>query len=801
MRNAVHRPWRALARRPAVHLVIVGTLALGIGSATTVFSLVHALLLAPLPFADSDRLVRVHEVTPQGDPFSSSLATLRDITQLGAFDGVGAMSEITDGLVLTGAGAPARVQAASVSASLLHLLGMPMTSGRTFTPEADARGTVVREAVVSHRLWVQRLGGPQALEGGVIRLNDTPFTVVGVLAPGAGFPDGADVWVPLSSTPAIVDMGDARDDRWLAIVARRKADRSEVQARAELRALGERLAQAYPEGHAGWQLDLMPLQRSLVSPAQRLVLWTLTGAVTCLLLLACANVAGLLLIEAVRRDGEFRLRAVLGASGWRLAGQLLAESALLAGAGMVCGIGLAYWLVGLVRTHAVGLVAHVDRIAVDGTALTASLALATVCCLLIGTSPGVRAATLDLRAGLDGSGAATRAGRAGTRRALVVLEVGLALVLLAGAALMATSFARLAAADTGIDVTGVTAVPLDLSGSRTVDQSAALLAAVEQRLAGATHVEAVGATTTYPWKQFGFSNTVTPVEQAATAPSSGLLQAQWRAVTPGFFEAAGIPLVTGTTFPTTLRPEGPRVVVVTRTLADRLWPDADPVGREILWGGTTGTPRTVIGVVGDIRDVQLDAPIQPMLFVPHAQAPVPAVTLLVKSRAGLDVVRAEVENAWRELVPHLPAPDVAALSDSRSAVGTRSRLVAAALTAMAVIGVVLATSGVYALLAFAVVQRRRELAVRLAVGSTPTQVTTLVMADGLRLTLAGIVAGLAGAMLLGDVAGDVLYGVQATDPVILAAVVALLLTSATAASYLPARAASRTDPVRALRSE
>lgn len=794
------RSCRSLLRRPVVHLVVVATLALGIGAATAVFSLVHGVLLAPLPLRESARLMRVHDVTPQGAVFSTALPTYRDLRAIEAFDGIGAMSEITDGLVLSGEGAPVRVQAAAMTASLLHLLAPPTVRGRLLQLAVDEPGNVVREVVLSHRLWTERFGARDAIAGEVVRLNDQPYTVVGVLAPDAGFPTAADVWVPLSGSPAIVDM-DGRDDRWLSVIARLRAGRSEGAAREQLQAFAERLAEVYPQAQAHWQIDLLPLQASLVSPPQRLVLWTLAGAVTCLLLLACANVAGLLLIEAIRRDGEFRLRAVLGASASRLAVQLLVESAALAAAGTVLGVALAYWLVALVRSQAVSLMPQLTRVSVDGTALSTSLVLAAVCCLLIGTAPGLRVATIDLNAGLGGAGQAIRAGRSRVRRALVVVEVGLAMTLLAGAALMATSFARLSATASGLDIRRVAAVPLDLSGARTAEASASLVQTIEARLADHPLVEAVGVTTTYPWRQFGFSNTVTPIEQASTAPPTGLLPAQWRAVTPGFFAAAGIAVLRGETFDDAVRADSPRVVVVSRTLVERLWPDADPIGRQILWGGTTGTPRTVIGVVDDIRDVRLDAPAEPLLFVPHAQTPVPTVTMLVKSRTSTDAVTPVVRDAWQALVPHLPVPEVTALASSRSAVTTRPRLAAAALSGMALIGVVLATSGIYALLAFSVAMRRRELAVRMAVGSSPAGVTRLVVADGLRLALAGIAIGATLSVVIGDAIRDAFYGVSATDPGVLTVVAAFLLMSALAASYLPARAAARTDPAEVLRSE
>lgn len=801
MRDDLWHSLRSLLHRPAIHLVIVSTLALGIGAATTVFSIVHTVLLAPLPFPDADRLVQIWEVTPQGDRASVSPPTYLDLKALDALEDVGALSEITDGLVLSGQGAPLRVQASAVTASLLRLLRPPMALGRTLVAEADAGGAA--EVVLSHRLWTRRFDARDDVLGRDLQLNGTTYTIVGVIAQHAGFPDPSDVWIPLASAPASVSLPD-RDDKWLSIVARLAPGHSADQARAQVRALGRRLGDAYPKANADWSFDVQSLQASLVSGPQRAVLWTLAGAVACLLLLACANVAGLLMIEAIRRDGEFRLRAALGATGWRLARLLLIESAVLAGLGAVAGVWLAYGAVAHIRTHAAGVMPRIEQVEVDTVVLLASLVAATASCLLIGSAPGMRAATLDLRAGLDGAGQGTRPGRARVRRSLIVLEVGLALVLLSGAALMATSFARLSAVDVGFRVDRVLVVPLDLTGTAWPDAIRDdVLRTLETRLGALPGVEAVGASTTNPWRQFGFRNNVTPEELAGTAPPSGLLQADWRAVTPGFFSALGVPILRGEGFSSATRPDGPRVVVVSEALADRLWPGQDAIGKRVFWGGTTGVPRTVIGVAGDIRDVRLDESAPPLLFVPHVQTPVPAMTVMIKARR--DVAAAAlvpgVRDMLRELAPALPTPEMTVLADSHAEATARPRLVAGALAAMAATGLVLATSGIYAVLAFAVVQRRREMSIRLAVGSTPVQVTRLVLVDGLRLAALGIAMGLAAALVFGQLMTGALYGVAPTDPAILATVAAVLLAAAFAASYLPARAASRIDPGQALRGE
>lgn len=801
MRADVQRPWRYLVRRPAVNLVIIATLALGIGASTTVFGLIHQLLWAPLPYPDAERLVLIQELTPQGDGFSVSPPTYRDLgRELTSFERIGASSDLLTTVVLSGEGDPERLQAAAVSGSLLQVLGARTASGRTFAADADTPGGSM-DAVLSHRLWQRRFAGSPDVVGRAVRLDGRAFTVIGVLQAGFEWPGTADVWIPLTADPASTTLGD-RDDKWLTVIGRLAAGRTRAEAEHELQAIGRRLGEQDPRANGGWSFITTTLGRALVATPVRAILWTLGGAVVCLLLLACANVTGLLLTEAVRRDGEFRLRATLGATPVRLSGQLMAESAVLAFLGAGAGVVLAFWATQLLRVHAAGQVPRIEHVHVDGLALGVALVLAIGCCVVIGIAPGIHAASPDLRSGTDGSGYSTRVGRARVRRGLIVLEVGLALVLLAGAGLMATSFARLSAVDLGFTPEHVLAVPVDLAGGQQPEAGwVPRFSTLQERLAALPGVEAVGATTTNPLRQAGFSNTVTPEERLAGAPPSGLLQAQWRSVTPGFFGALRVPILDGRVFAASLTEDGPREVMVSRALAERLWPGESPIGKRIVWGGTTGRPRTVIGVAGDIRDVRVDQAAQPMLFVPHVQVPLPGMTLLVKSRGDAAALPSMIRAQFTAIAPDRPAPDVHPVTDSRSDAMARPRLVAAAISAMAVTGVVLATSGIYALLAFSVLQRRREIAIRLAVGSAPGQVARLVLADGLRLTLTGLVLGTAAALGLGRFIGSALYGVAPADPLILAVIAVTLLAAAALASYLPARSAARVDPALALRSE
>jgi putative ABC transport system permease protein len=806
MRDDFGHAIRHLIKRRGLAAVVTGTLALGIGAATVAFSLLHQLVLSPLPYPQAHRLIHVWELTPEGERFSMSPPTYEDLRREveqhpETFAAVGAHSELLDGLVLTGDGEPERLQAAAVSATLLPLLRAPFVAGRSFTPEADAPGAELAEVVLSESLWVGRYQARPDILGRPIVLDGRTFTVVGVVRRGFEWPAQAEVWIPLAADPAGATLPD-RDDKWLSVVGRLAPNASIERASAVLEAFGRRVAEQYPDANSGWSLTTMPLEQATVAVSTRALLWALVGAVGCLLLLTCSNVAGLLLTNGARRMQEFRLRATLGASPWRLIRLLLVESSVLGSCGAGFGLLLAYAAIDLVRTHARHLAPRVEHLQVDVTALGVALGLTITCCVIIGTMPALQAARVNLREGLDGLGRTTAFTRSRLRQGLLVAEIGLALVLMAAAGLLVLSLARLSAVDPGFATDGVLTLQVDLAARESsAGGTGPLLETLEGDLASLPGVRAVGASTTNPWRQFGFSNTVTPVERAADAPPSGLLSAQWRSVTPGFFEALDVPLLRGDRFPSVVRPDGERIVIVSASLAERLWPGTDPIGRRILWGGVTGEPRTVVGVVGDIRDVRVDGPVQPMLFVPHAQVPIPAMTLLVRTTDEANAPIAQVRQVLRTHLPGTPVAELQDLAGGRQSAAAGRQVVTVTLGAMAAVGLVLAMSGIYALLASAVVQRRREMAIRIAVGSQPRQVAGLVVRDGLTLAVVGLALGLGGVWALGRFLQSALYGVDAHDPIVIGAMTAALLGVALLASYVPARAAARLNPVEVLRSE
>jgi putative ABC transport system permease protein len=786
---------RVLRRKPLIAAVAVITLALGIAGATAVFSVVETVVLRPLPFFEPDRLVRLWELTRDGDRFSVSAPNYLDLrAESRAFQALAAYSDLGGSAVLAGGGEPQRIVALPVSASLAEVLGVRPQVGRMFTADEDRPGMTERSVVLSDGLWRRRFGSDAGVVGRPISLDGAPYVVTGVMPPRFDFPGGADAWVPLAADPR-----SDRGNKELAVIGRLAPGATIAQARSELREIARRLSEAHPEANAGWSATAVPFSEWIVAPRFRDAVWVLFGAVGLLLLLACANVANLLVAQAASRRGELQIRAALGAARGRIMRQLLTESALLATFGTAAGVLIAFWSVDLVRVLGAGRVPRLDGLQIDASVLAFACCAGIASCVFFGLAPAIHAARVDLRSSI-GEGYRYTAGVRRLRHGLVVLEVALALLLLVSAGLMANSFVRLMNVNPGFDVSATVAMPVELPSTRyDGDRVARFYEELLERVRAVPGVTAAAATSTNPFREFGFSNNVTPEERAAEAPPSGLVQAGWRSVTPGFFETMRIPVSSGRAFTSSDRAGAERVVVVSESLARRLWPGESAVGKRIYWGGTTGRTRTVVGVAGDIRDVQLEAEPLPMLFLPHAQLDLPSMTVVVRAAEDMTSVAPALRGVVRELDPALPSPpiDVLASSQAESAAGSRFNL--SMMGAFAAIALVLAVTGVYAMLAFTVAERRREIAVRLALGANGSRIARLVLRSGLTLTLVGVAAGAAAALGATRVLSSMLYGVAPTDPLTFAAASSLLILSALLACLLPARQAMRLDAITVLR--
>ena len=785
--------FRNLRNHRLIGAVAILTLGLGIGAATAVFSVVDAVLLRPLPFSDPGRLVRIHGVTPDGAAFSLADGDYLELaSDRRRFQGVAAFRPLGASRVIAGSGDAERIVAMPISASAANVLGVQPALGRFFAAQEDKPAGEGR-IVLSHGLWQRRFAGDATIIGQAVVLDDRPFTVTGVMPRGFDFPDHADAWVPLAADP-----GRSRDDKELEVFARLSTGTTMAAARADLRTFAQRLAREHPEANSGWSADLLPFDEWLVAPRFRDAVWVLFGAVALLLLLACANVANLLVAHATTREGEMRIRSALGASRLRLARQAFTESALLAALGTFAGVLMAFWSVDAVQAIGGGRVPRLEDVRVSATVLRFACLAGALSCLVFGSAPALRGARTPLRHAMD-EGTRYTTGSRRLRYGLVVIEVALALLLVVGASLLASSFARLMHVESGFDPAGVVTMSIELPGSRyPEDRVAPFYADLLDRVRAIPGVTAAAATSTDPFRQFGFSNSVTPEERAHQAPASGLMQAGWRSVSPGFFETMRIPVLAGRTFSTADRQEAPRVVVISRSLADALWPGQDAVGRRIYWGGTTGRTRTVIGVTGDVRDLRLEAAASPMLFLPHAQVDLPAMTLVVRSALGGGIA-SSLRSAVREMDAGLPAAAVNDLQASRSGSAAGARFNLWLLGAIAAIALALALTGVFATMAFTVAERRREIAVRLALGASPASIVGLILRSGLTVAVLGIVVGTASALASTKILTSLLFEVAPTDPLSFAAGAAVLLATAAFACYLPARGAASVDPLTILR--
>lgn len=790
--------WRQLRRHPGFAAAAILTLALGIGATTAIFSVANAALLKPLPFPEPERLVRIWETSPNVGAFSASEANYLDFrARSQTLAEMAAFSELKHSVTLTGRGVPERLDSAAVTSSFFRVLGASAISGRTFLPAEDRPGGR-RVVVVSHGFHTRRFATDEDVVGRTVTLDGEAHQIVGVMPPGFSTPE-VDVWVPLSQTTG-PDGRRARDDRDLVMIGRLKPGVTIEQASADLNVVARQLGTEHPVSNRGWGVRLASFSEWMVGPRFRQSIGVLFAAVSLLLLMACANVANLLLARATTRHVEFAVRAALGAGSGRLARQLLVESALIGLLGAALGLAIAVWAIDALAFLDPGI-PRLAEARVDTNVLAFALGVALLTSLLFGLAPVGQIWREDLHRTLRlaGRGSATHSG---LREALTVCQVALALMLLIGAGLLLSSFLRLRSADLGFDVEHILAVPLVLHEGEQQDTTrAAFLQEILSRLERLPGVRGAGATTTNPLRQWGFSNDVTPEERAAAAPPSGFMSAGWRSVTPGFFGAMGIPLRQGRVFTADDRDGGLPVVVISETLARSLWPSEDPLGKRLFWGGVTGTPRVVVGVVGDIKDVQLDAAPPPVMFVPYEQVQVPEMTLVIRTPGAPASIAASVRQAIWGLDRTLAVPDVQSISQNRMAAMVGPRFNTLLLGLFAVVALVLAAVGIYAIMAFAVARRTREIGIRMALGAQPQDVRDLILRRGAVLTISGVTLGLGGAWGLTRFLGNVLYDTAPTDTVTFLGASLVLASAAMAASYLPARRALRVDPVVAVREE
>lgn len=797
---------RNLRLRPGFTAVAVLTLALGIGANAAVFSVVNAVLLRPLPYDDPARVVVLAEQTPQFPYVSVTRYNYDDWrTRSASFTAMGAVRSLN--LTVAGGAEPERVPAKMISASLLPLLGVQPAAGRAFTEDDDrpgAEGVVLLADGFARR----RFPAGDSL-GQSLSLDNRPYTIVGVLPPAFELFQAADVYVPFGPWVATLP----EDRGWhpgIFPIARLKPGVSIETARAELDGIARALEQAYPESNRNVRALITPLQDQFVQNV-RPALFLLLGAVALVLLIACANVANLLLARAVGRQKEMAIRAAVGAGRARLVRQLVIESIVLSVMGAAVGLLVAMWGVALLSGPTVSGLPRAQLIGIEWPVVGFALALALVTGLAFGLVPAVQASRVDLRESLneDGRGSGASGARHGrVRGALVVAEVALALVLLIGAGLLLRSFAALTSQAPGFEIGNLLVVDLPLSPV-TYREDATRTAMVERLVARVRQLPgAEGAAVTTMLPMHGSGATI-HFNRAARPPRGpdDYVMAGYRAVTPEYLTTLGVPLRRGRLLEDRDREGAPPVVVINESMARQYFPDLDPLGQRIQLGtepDPTFPTMEVVGIVADMKQ-SFEAGAKAEMFVPYLQHPDPILagmyrnTALVVRTAGRPTTLAgAVRAAVREIDPNQPLVNLRTMEQALSTTVAQPRLQMVLLTLFAAVAALLAVVGVYGVMAYAVSQRTQEIGVRVAMGASPGAVVRMVVGQGFALAIVGVAIGMVGAAAVSRVMQGLLFDIASADPLTFVAAPLLLLAAALTACYLPARRASRISPITAL---
>jgi predicted permease len=810
----------SFGRTPGFTIAAVVSLAIGVGVNTAIYSVASALLLRPLPYADAERLTILWNRSPglgiTEDWFST--AQYFDIKHAArSFEQVAVA--IGGNYNLSEAGSePERIGTVRASAELLQMLGVTPALGRLFVPADDVVGAP-GVAVLGHATWQRRYGGDPNVLGRRVELNGVAYEIVGVLPatfslrrevlPTLGGARDADIMVTLPLGAEAANIRTAEDYN---ILAKLKSGVSVQQAQAELDALTARLRQEHPEVYppnGGLTFGVVPLQEQVVGNV-RWSLLVLTGAVACVLLIACANVANLLLSRGIARKKEIAVRAAVGASQWRLLRQLLTESMLLALAGALLAIVLAAGSLAWIRDLGAASVPRVNEIAIDYGVLLFTLVVATLSGLTFGIAPAWRLARIDAHAHLKDAGRGSAgadsvwAGGGNIRRVLVIAQVALSVVLLIAAGLLIRSFARLQDVPPGFNPSNVLTLELTMTGRKYADATAVLNAYRElwERLPAIGGVKTAGGVSSLPLSQMFAWGPIT-VEGRVPPAGEEFINVDMRMVGGEYFAAMEIPLVTGRLFDEQDTREKDRVAVVDQRMADELWPGENPVGKRVRTGGLTSTTPwiTVVGVVARVKQYTLDSDSRMAMYLAHAQYPTRAMNVVIKSDQSPAALTASVRRSVRELDPDLPLFNVRTMDERVADSLAQRRFAMQLLTMFAVIALILATIGIYSVMSYLVSQGTRELGIRLALGATPGNVVWLVGRHIAFIALTGVSVGVAASWVMTRFMEGLLFQIDALDPVTFASIATFLLGVAVLAGVVPARRASRIDPLRSLRTE
>jgi putative ABC transport system permease protein len=797
---------RTLAKSYGFTTVAVLTLALGIGANSAIFSFVDGVLLKPLPYPDPERILQVWEKPPGGGNNGVSTANFLDWQhQSDVFE---QMVATTGGsMTLSGIGDPVMLRVGRVSAGYFDVFGIKPALGRTFAPDEDRPGkeTVV---VLSHRIWTSQFGADTGIVGKTITLDNRPFTVIGVMPEGSAFDRGGNrMWRPL----AFATTERARNFHWLSIIGRLKPGVTMEKARAQMDGIGARIATDYPDSNKGWGVSLVRFVDVVVGQQLRSSLYVLLAAVGMLLLIGCANLANLTLARGTSREREVAVRAALGAGRGRLIRQFLTESVLLATMGGVAGIAVGYGLMTFLKFMLPPfMLPAAVKVEMDVRVLAFALVLSLVTGLVFGLAPALSATKPDLAGAMKegGRGSSGDGARRRLRSALVVIEVALAFILLAGGGLVVRSFFQMMQVELGLDATNVLTMRLPVASDRFATPSAltAYVRDIVERVGRVPGVSGAATTDALPLEGYGNGMPLLiagrPVVDRANRQGAG-----FKVVHPNYFRVLGIHVIKGRGLTDQDVRSGPPVTVVNQSFVQRYFAKEDPIGQTLLVQEiVTGSPQLgseipwqIVGVIADERTSSLEGTNRPGMYVPMEQSPTTYLSLVVRGAIDADTLGRAVTYAVHQVDPNQAVTELRTLEQIKRESSASSRLRTTLLGIFAGLALLLSAVGIYGVISYTVAQRTHEMGVRAALGASAASLMRLVLSNGLFLTGIGLVLGIAGAIGLTRLLGTLLFGVGARDPLTLAGSAVILALVAAAACYVPARRAAMLDPLAALR--
>jgi putative ABC transport system permease protein len=795
---------RGLLKHPAFTAIAVITLALGIGGSTSIFTVVNAALLRGLPYKSPERLYHIWEQT-QKQEFPKrefSYPDYQDYQQNNVFEGLAAYTG--GGAILSGQGDPESVNAPRVNAAFFSVLGVDPLLGRTFQNGEDNQGGP-KLTVLTYGLWQRRFGADPGIVGRALTINGESYTVIGVLPAGFQFAlRPADLFLPYQPTQNQLTR---RFMHGTNLIGRLKSDKTADEARSELNLIAGRIEQQFNDSHAGVKVLVVPLQEEIVGNV-RPILLVLLGAVGFVLLIACANVASLLLTRSLSRQKEVAIRSALGASRWRVIRQLLTESILLSLAGGVAGLLIAYWgvpaLVAVLPQSQLNAMPFLKSLHIDASILAFSFGLSLLTGLFFGLAPALQSSKLDLNEALKEGGRQTSAGTGHRlRSAMVVSEIALAVVLLIGAGLMMKSLLRLLQTNIGFNTENLLTMTVILPPAKYTEanQQINFNDQLRQRVQSLPGVAGAGTVNILPVNS---GNTTRFYIDGDPVPAPGKeTEANIRTISDDYFKTLGVPLLAGRMFDERDAADKPGVVIIGKTIADRMFGGRDPVGMRLRYSSFQGDPDLIVGVVGDVKITGIDEALKPVLYYPFRQSSSTFANLIARTNTDPTTLAAAIRNEVRTLEPDAAILNVRTMDEmiAQTPASFMRRFPALLISIFAGVALLLASIGIYGVVSYSVSQQTHYIGVRMALGASPSDILKMVLKQGLLLSILGVGIGVGAAFLLMRLLSTLLYQVSATDASTFGIVTGTLFFVALLACFLPARRATKVDPIVALRYE